>query len=313
MFDIRLNLLLLFFLFIMGENFAVAEQQNKVNNVVVLKDKGSVNNKIIPIEENIKEKKPLYPKDIQDIINKGKIVVAMYHIDTPPFYYVDDKGNLAGVDVELIKGFAKLLNVDIEFNRESKFLNSTLDKVLNNEADLAITKLSITFSRVKRALFTKPYINLHQALLINRLLLAKQLKGRSREETIQNLRGKIGVIAKSSYVKYAKQRFKYAEVVGYKTWLDAVDAVLKGEVIAAYRDEAEIKKIIRDRPDTALKLLSVVLKDAKDPKGIAVAANKRHLKTLLDFYIDSLELNLTADKVLNEYELVVNSIKTRTK
>ena len=236
----------------------------------------------------------------------------MYHKDSPPFYYVNEEKQLTGVDVEMIKGFARLLNVDVEFDRTPKSFNAVVDMIANEEADVAICKLSITFNRLRRVLYTKPYIEMHQALLVNHLLLAKQLEGGVREEVLRSLSGKIGVIGKSSYVKYAKRNFSNMDIVEYQSWNDVVDAVKTGKVVAAYRDEAEIKKIIRDNPDSALNLLTVTLKDAADPKGIAVSKNSAHLKELLEFYIDSLNLNLTANKVLYDYDSIIKNIKRNT-
>ena len=248
--------------------------------------------------------------EIQEIIKRGKLTVAMYSKDTPPFYYVDKNDQLVGFDVTLIKGFAELLGVPVEFDRSSKFLNDTVDLVENHKADLAITKLSMTFKRATRVLFTEPYVNLHQSLLINRLALLKQLNGRSQEETIQQLSGKIGVVAKSSYIDYAKH-FKNMEVVGYPTWSEAVNAVHEGKITAAFRDEAEIKIILRDKPEMALALLSVVLKDADDRKGIAVAMDHNKLKNLLNYYIKSLNINLTADKIVNDYDDLTKDIELK--
>jgi polar amino acid transport system substrate-binding protein len=184
--------------------------------------------------------------------------------------------------------------------------------IANKEADLAICKLSITFLRAGRVLFTHPYIELHQGLLINRLLLAKQLRGRVKEEALRSLTGKVGVIANSSYVGYAKRNFGDMEMVEFPSWKRVVQAVTSGEIIAGYRDEAEIKKIIRDEPNSAVKLLTATLLDAKDPKGIAVSADSTHLRELLEFYLKSLNLNLTADKVLYEYTSVISTIRRNT-
>ncbi|TRW90364.1 substrate-binding periplasmic protein [Candidatus Methylobacter oryzae] len=250
--------------------------------------------------------------EIQAIIKRGKLIVAMYSQDTPPFYYIDKNNELTGVDVVLIKGFADLLGVSVEFDRSAKFLDDVVEKVEKHQADLAICKLSVTFGRAQRVLFAEPYVNLHQSLLINRLELSRQLKGRSQEETIQNLAGKIGVVAKSSYVTYAKH-FENMEIVQYPTWNEVVDHVVQGDITAAFRDDAEVKMILRDRPDTALHLLSVVLKDAKDPKGIALSLDHRNLKDLLDFYLKSLDLNLSADKIINDYDNVIKIIQIKAK
>jgi ABC-type amino acid transport substrate-binding protein len=248
--------------------------------------------------------------EIQEIIKRGKLVVAMYSKDSPPFYYVDKYNQLTGLDVVLIKGFAELLGVPVEFDRSSKFLNDTVDLVENHKADLAITKLSMTFKRATRVLFTEPYVNLHQSLLINRLELLKQLNGRSQEETIQQLSGKIGVVAKSSYVDYAKH-FKGMEVVTYSTWPEVISAVQEGKITAAFCDEAEIKIILRDQSEMALALLSVVLKDTNDLKGIAVAMDHNNLKIILNFYIKSLNMDITADKVVNNYVGVIKEIEQK--
>lgn len=309
-----ISLIFAYLLFYWISPSVFADTQPMPNNPVALTDtqpaSNTSKNQTLSVDQT---------NEIDAIIKRGKLVVAMYSEDTPPFYYVDKHKtstgvhvSLTGIDVALIKGFAALLGVPVEFDRDAKFLDDVIDKVEKHQADLAICKLSVTFSRVKRVLFTHPYIRLHQGLLINRLRLAQQLNGRSREETVQNLTGKIGVVAKSSYVKYARQQFKHAEVVEYPTWNEVVDAVLKGKIVGAYRDEAEIKMIVRDRPDTALQLLSVVLKDAEDPKGIAVSYDHRNLNELLNFYVDSLNLNLTADKVLKDYDGVIKSIENKT-
>jgi len=250
--------------------------------------------------------------EIQAIIKRGKLIVAMYGQDTPPFYYTDKNNELTGIDVVLIKGFADLLGVDVEFDRSAKFLDDVVEKVEKHQADLAICKLSMTFGRAQRVLFAEPYANLHQSLLVNRLELSRQLKGRSQEETIQNLTGKIGVVAKSSYVGYAKH-FKNMEIVQYSTWEEVIDHVLHGDITAAFRDDAEVKMILRDRPDTTLHLLSVVLKDADDPKGIALSFDHRNLKDLVNFYLKSLDLNLSADKIINDYDNVIKIIQIKVK
>ncbi len=250
--------------------------------------------------------------EIQAIVDRGKLIVAMYSQDTPPFYYRDKNNILTGVDVVLIKGFADLLGVTVEFDRSAKFLDDVVDKVEKHEVDLAICKLSMTFDRVKRVLFSEPYINLHQSLLINRLELAKQLQGRPQETVIQNLTGKIGVVAKSSYTGFAAH-FSKMEMVEYPSWNQVVNDARTGKITAAFRDEAEVKMILRDRPDMALSLLSVMLKDADDPKAIAMSFDHRNLQDLMNFYLKSLDMELTADKIINDYDKVIQNIENKIK
>jgi len=249
-----------------------------------------------------------HAKELNEILQRNVLRVAMYGRDTPPFYYFNEENELTGIDVEIIKGFARKLGVEIQFIRTANTLNEVVDMVAAGEADIAICKLSLTFPRAKKVLFTKPYIKLRKGLLVNRLLLQKQLNKRSKKEAIQQLKGTLGVIGNSSYVAYAKQRFKYMEIKEYPTWKAVVDAVLSKKIIAGFRDEAEIKKVILDNKDHAMTLLTVVLEDDFDPKGIALPSDAYYLKALLDFYIDSLGLELTANTVLFEYDSVIEQL-----
>ncbi|MFI3221939.1 MAG: ABC transporter substrate-binding protein [Methylococcaceae bacterium] len=248
--------------------------------------------------------------EIQEIIKRGKLVVAMYSKDAPPFYFVNKNNQLEGFDVVLIEGFARLLGVSVEYNRSSKFLDETVTQVENNEADLAITKLSMTFKRAMVVDFSEPYINLRQSLLVNRLELIKQLQGRPQEEAIQNLTGKIGVLAKSSYVDYAKY-FHKAEVISYSSWNDAVEDARVGKITAAMRDYAEVSLVMHDHPGFALDLMSVILTDARDPKGIAVSMDHKNLKNLLNFYLNTLDLKITGDQMINNYDKEIAKLKQK--
>ncbi|WP_455381908.1 substrate-binding periplasmic protein, partial [Salinispira pacifica] len=156
--------------------------------------------------------------------------------------------------------------------------------------------------------FSNPYIVFHQALILNRLELAR--KAPTTDDVvdfIKNFTGKIGVIAGSSYVAYAKNNFPHATIEQFPTWEKIVDAVFDGSILAGYRDEMEIKKIIRSRADSSLKVKTVVLKDTEDNIAIAVAPQNTHLLYWINLLLDSLNLDLNADKLLDRYPDIFGS------
>lgn len=248
-----------------------------------------------------------FPPDLQRIIDKKEIVVAMVASDQPPFFMVGKDGELHGFDVEIARDIAKELGVDVKFNRTAETFNGTVDLVVQKEADIAISKLSRTLSRAKRVLFTAPYIVLRKGLLINRLRMAQAVKGREPTEFIQKLEGEIGVIEDSSYVGFAQQMFVRATVEEYKTWDDVIAAVVRGEILAGFRDELEIKKVVRNKPDGILQLQTVVFKDTRDPIAMAVSADSPHLLFWLNQYLESKNMNMNADKLLDEYQDLLTS------
>ncbi len=244
----------------------------------------------------------VYPADIQKIINRGKLIIAITKDDQPPFFYVNKKGELDGLDIELAKGIAKEFNVEVEFNREATSFNGVVDMVIQGKADIALSKLSRTLTRAKKVLYTNPYIVFYHGMLLNRLKLAEATKNKTVYQLFKNFSGTIGVIARSSYVNYAKRNFPKAKIIEFPKWNpDIIQAVLKGFVLAAYRDEMEVKKIIKGMPSASLKLKTVILKDKEDAIAMAVSKDSHHLVRWLNLYLKTVHIKLNAEKLLNMY------------
>jgi len=243
-----------------------------------------------------------YPPDMQRIMDRGKLVVAMYVNDIPPFYMHDEKGKFYGLDVELAQDIAAKLGVEVEFKRDYSTFSGIVDGIALHEADMAVTLLSRTLDRAKKVRFTKPYIILRQGLLISRIRIAQRDRQLTLMEILNDPGSEIGVKAGTSYVAFARQRFPLAVIREYPEWdPDIINAVLKGEVIGAFHDEIEIKKVVIGKPETALHLQTVVLKDTEDPIAIAVPWDSTHFLSWLELYLESGNLNWTTDKLLKKY------------
>ena len=240
------------------------------------------------------------PPDIQRILDRGTLVVALLDDDNPPFFIGEAKA-LAGLDIKIAQGLADALEVDLKFNRSAETFNEVVEKVYQLEADIAISKLSRTLSRAKRVHFSHPYVTMRQGLLVNRLQLAQQTDGNHIIEAIRNFNGNVGVIEGSSYGSFIKQKFPAATIQEYPTWDDIVKAVVKGDIQAAYRDELEIKKVILKNPDAALRLQTIALTDTQDQIAMAIPWDSHNLQAFVNQYLDTFKLDYTADDVLGEY------------
>lgn len=242
------------------------------------------------------------PPDIQRIQDRGKLIVALLGIDNPPFF-MEEANNVApiGLDIKIAEGLAEALGVGLEFNRSAKTFNEVVDKVYGLEADIAISKLSRTLSRAQRVRFSQPYVTMRQGLLVNRLQLAEQSEGTQVIEAIRNFNGDVGVIQGSSYGGFIKQKFPKATIQEYPTWDDIVEAVVNGEIQAAYRDELEVKKVILKNPDAALRLQTIALTDTQDQIAMALPWDSQNLQAFVNQYLDTFNLDYNADDVLAEY------------
>ncbi len=234
---------------------------------------------------------------IARIVNRGELVVAMLGIDTPPFFHVKN-GELVGLEVDLAKAIAKELKVNVRFDRSARTFNEVVDVVARQEADLGISKLSRTLARAQMISFTDPYLRLNHALIINRVKFAELARERPLPNVVREFRGSVGVIAKSSFSDYASKNFPLADMREFPSWGDVLKALQKGEIIAAYRDEFEIKRILKIDPTASLTLRTVTIKDLEDTLGIAVGIQDPTLLAYVNQFLSESNDKLTIDKVL---------------
>jgi ABC-type amino acid transport substrate-binding protein len=229
------------------------------------------------------------------------LVIAMLATDTPPFFY-EKNGELVGLEVDLAKSIAQALNVEVRFNREAKSFNEVVDLVAQRRADLGISKLSRTLTRAQMVHFSQPYLSLNHSLLINRVAFARLASNMRIEDAIRQYSGSLGVISRSSFADFAKSNFSKAKVTEYPNWKEVLKAVNTGEVMAAYRDEFEIKRLLKETPSAALTLRTVTLKDLEDTLGIAVGVNDPTLLAFVNQVLAQKRDKLDIQKVLNALE-----------
>ena len=238
--------------------------------------------------------------DIEEIISRGELRVAITEVDQPPFYFMDKNGKLSGYDIDLATKMAEELGVKLVITREAPTFNDLIPLISSGKADLAISKLSRTLTRSKFVKFSTPYMTFRQGILFNRLQLAKVASEDSVNQFVRNYTGTIGVIAKSSYANYAKENFPKATTTEYPSWNAAVDALTRGEVLSVYRDELEIKRVLASIPNSALLFKPIYFRDLTDPIAIAVKSSNTQLLYWVNIFLES-QPKMTADQVLEKY------------
>ncbi len=76
--------------------------------------------------------------------------------DAKPFKYLDEEGNFAGIDAEVMNGIAESQNLEIEYVVMD--FEELLDAVASCEVDAAISALTLTEKRSEIVSFTSPYV-----------------------------------------------------------------------------------------------------------------------------------------------------------
>ena len=85
--------------------------------------------------------------------------------DYPPFEFVDEKGNYAGFDIDLIHEVANRLGVEVKI--EALEFESLIASLKQGKIDAIISCMSPNEERLKEADFTKAYYNTKHGILVN--------------------------------------------------------------------------------------------------------------------------------------------------
>ena len=237
--------------------------------------------------------------DIGQILQRGELVVAMLASESPPFFYrVGDQW--VGTDVRMAQQIAKELKVSLRIDRSARSFNEVVDVVARGDADLGVSKLSRTLARAQSVMFSDPYLSLKHALIFNRLELAKISREKPLPSVVRRFTGSLGVIGQSSFAEFATRNFPNAQITPYTHWDALIAAVKKGEVVGGYRDEFEIRRILKLDPQLALTLRTVTLKDRNDTLGIAVGVRSPTLLAFVNQFLALQANKLSVESVLAE-------------
>ena len=147
------------------------------------------------------------------ITKRGKLLVG-YHPENLPFSFINDKGDLVGLDVELMHVLAQELKVEIEF---IEWTYETVFKDLNQgKFDIAIGGLIVNPERLAKANFSNPYMNVNTAVVVKD---HRRNEFKSWRAIDKQLNTRVGVVGERR-ANTVKRYLPNTEVVLLKTYSD---------------------------------------------------------------------------------------------
>jgi polar amino acid transport system substrate-binding protein len=222
--------------------------------------------------------------DLQNIIKNGVLRVAVTRFDLPAFHW-HENGELRGPEIEFVRQIARALDIKVEFVESPDSFNAVIDAVAAGDADIGMSKLSQTYARLTRVRFSQPYITLRHGLLFDRQTISAGSQSRAPAEAIRVFKGRIGVIQRSAYVDFGKRKFPGAQVVETPNWNAAIDDLLAHRVDAIYRDEFEIRRVLKNRPALNVGFGVAIATDQQDFLSIAICKNCAMLQEFVNYHI----------------------------
>jgi len=192
-----------------------------------------------------------------------------------PFEYVNDKGEVVGSDIELIKKLAELGDFRIDIRNIG--WDALFQAVQNGEADMAISAITITDERKKTYDFTEPYFEAHQ-LIVSRanhpVRSVKDLQDGTFPVGVQN--GTTGHEVVKKILGDTNSRIRSFENTPY-----ALKELENGGVGAVVADNAVVDLYVKENPGSKL----VTANDPsfeKEYYGIMVKKGNTELLNLLN-------------------------------
>ena len=174
-------------------------------------------------------------------------IVAGTEATYAPFEYLDDKGNVVGLDADILAAIGEEMGVDIEVKNVG--WDSMMSQVTTGEIDMGAAAITITDERKETYDFTEPY---YEASL---LIVTKE---DSDIETFEDLKDKKLSVQLNTTGHLAAQELQgkaSSNILAYENFSVALTEVLTGAADAAIGDNAVILEYIKNNPDAGLKTI----------------------------------------------------------
>ncbi|MFW5856697.1 MAG: ABC transporter substrate-binding protein, partial [Planctomycetota bacterium] len=242
-----------------------------------------------------------YPEDIRRIKERGRLVVAQFGGEREGFFAYDDAQEspaesfypyegrrLVGFDVDLAQRLADELGVELEIDRNYPSFDAVARGIAAGQADIAVSKLSMTTQRAQFVAYTNPYISLRMGLVVNRLVESRSAGAGGKTDTLGVCRrtgARVGVLDRSSFVKHGKDLFPHAELVPYPDQESLFRAVMDAEVLAVLYEEYEINKAMHRFPEMPIYCHTVFIPGREDLLAMAVHPDAQTLRELANMYM----------------------------
>lgn len=232
------------------------------------------------------------PDNLMDkIIQNDKIVVGV-KFDSKIFGFKDKSGNIEGFDIDLAKKIAKHILGDenkvefVQVTPSSRILTLTSGKV-----DMVVATMSITPQRQHVVKFSTPYYIAGQALLTPK---------NSDIDGLTDLRNKkVIVVLGTTAERNIKLLVPASIIKGYKTDLEAYEALKAGKGDAFINDDTILAGLISDNPD--MKILSK--RYTQEPYAIAFRQDEESesLRLQVNHILEHLQMSGELNRLKNKW------------
>ena len=183
------------------------------------------------------------------VAGRGELIAVVDPRNAPPYYYESGPGAVQGLSVDCAKAIGEKLGAPVRFTRTVESVADAVKLLHDGEADILLGPCNFHKVFESELRYSEPYLSTREAMLADKNKLNAQRKG--NENLVSSLRtynGKVGVVVGSAHKDTAARVCPSAALESFATPEDLTDAVLCGDILCAFGDEAGLKAALEKRP-----------------------------------------------------------------
>lgn len=205
----------------------------------------------------------------------------------PPYEFVDDNGEVAGIDAEIAKAIADKLGMTLEI-KDMEF-DSLIPAVQGGSIDIVLAGMTVTDERKESVNFTDSYATGTQVIIV---------KEDSAIASVDDLEGKtIGVQSGTTGDAYCTDDYGQDHVKQFSSGALAVAALVNGQVDCVVIDNEPAKNFVA--ANTGLKILGTEY--VTEDYAAAIAKTNTDLLDKVNGAIAELKADGTIDGIIAKY------------
>ncbi len=205
----------------------------------------------------------------------------------PPYEYVDDDGNIVGIDAEIAAAIAEKLGMELEI-KDMEF-DSLITACAGGSVDVVLAGMTVTDERKESVNFSDSYATGIQVIIV---------KDGSEIAAYEDLEGKmIGVQSGTTGDIYCTDEFGQDNVKQFANGALAVEALKNDQVDCVIIDNEPAKAFVA--ANEGLKILESEY--AVEDYAIAIAKDNTELLEKINEAMKELKEDGTIDKIVSKY------------
>ncbi|GFZ89938.1 basic amino acid ABC transporter substrate-binding protein [Compostibacillus humi] len=178
--------------------------------------------------------------------DKSKLIVGT-DATYAPMEYMDDNGNIVGIDIDIVEAVAKEIGVEVEFQNVG--WEPLFPAVENGEVDFAVSSITITEERKENFDFTDPYF------VANQVILVPEGSDIKSAQDLEDKKVAVQINTTGHIVVQDLLGNTNPNIVATETMPLAISEMLNGNADAAVGDNSVVIDYVKNNPNVELEII----------------------------------------------------------